>query len=253
MTPKKSKRTLVPEEPPTPAQIESSLALPVTKDEATILKTVVVTNRAPLVLAFAFILLKYTMPEQPTSSRLSLAQAVVSANSRSKAASLGIEKGPSPEEEGWAQGQPSVKVMGRDISVLKRPGYSWNEDDQNNHPQTSLTPLAGEGHPAGDILPLWGLDLEALRKSNGRVVPGSKPGPNSTLPIYRAEAARDYLLKSFSSDEQVSQATPGKRKRKSAEIVLDQEKCLGLLLGAIDLLCQSWPATLSKDNLDRRA
>ena len=79
-------------------------------------------------LAFAVQLLKYTMPEQPLSSRLSLAQAVVSVNSRSKAQSLGIEKGRSAEELGWGQGQPKVKVMGRDISVLKRSGYEWRED-----------------------------------------------------------------------------------------------------------------------------
>ncbi len=87
------------------------------------------TNRAPLVLAFAVQLLKYTMPEQPLSSRLSLAQAVVSVNSRSKAQSLGIEKGASAEQLGWGSGQPKVKVMGREISVLKRSGYEWREDN----------------------------------------------------------------------------------------------------------------------------
>lgn len=72
--------------PVSPAEAEADLALPpaVTDDEARLSRTTLLTNRAPLVLAFAVELLRYTMPEQPPSSRLSLAQAVVSANSRSK-------------------------------------------------------------------------------------------------------------------------------------------------------------------------
>ena len=85
------------------------------------------TNRAPLVLAFAVALLIYTMPEQPLSSRLSLGQAMVSLNSRSKAVSLGLQSGKGADEEGWGQGQPKVKVMGREVSVLKRSGYEWKE------------------------------------------------------------------------------------------------------------------------------
>jgi hypothetical protein len=119
-------------EPQTPAELEASLELPQpSKDEEAIEKCTIYTNRAPLVLAFAVQLLKYTMPEQPLSSRLSLAQAVVSVNSRSKAVSLGIEKGKGAEEEGWGRGQPKVKVMGREISVLKRSGYEWREDTQS--------------------------------------------------------------------------------------------------------------------------
>lgn len=117
-------------EPQSPAELEASLALPQPSvDEEAISKCTVYTNRAPLVLAFAVQLLKYTMPEQPLSGRLSLAQAVVSVNSRSKAQSLGIEKGRGAEEEGWGHGQPKVRVMGREISVLKRGGYEWREDE----------------------------------------------------------------------------------------------------------------------------
>jgi hypothetical protein len=53
---------------------------------------------------------------------------VVSVNSRSKAVSIGIEKGKGAEEEGWGRGQPKVRVMGREISVLKRSGYEWREE-----------------------------------------------------------------------------------------------------------------------------
>ncbi|KAI1374388.1 hypothetical protein F4677DRAFT_447382 [Hypoxylon crocopeplum] len=122
-------------EPVSPQEYEASFTLPVETDENIIADTVLLTNRAPLVLAFAVELLRYTMPEQPPSSRLSLAQAVVSANSRSKAVSIGIEKGPSADEQGWGHGQPRVKVMGREVTVLKRGGYEWKgeEEVEGNH------------------------------------------------------------------------------------------------------------------------
>jgi hypothetical protein len=114
----------------TPKELEDSLTIPVETDEEKILTTrPLQTNRAPLVLAFAVELLRYTMPEQPLSSRLSLAQAVVSANSRSKAVSIGLEKGASADDEGWGEGQPRVRVMGREIAVLKRGGYQWKGDE----------------------------------------------------------------------------------------------------------------------------
>ncbi|KAF8867148.1 hypothetical protein BDZ45DRAFT_710161 [Acephala macrosclerotiorum] len=116
-------------EPQTPAELEASLELPQpSADEEAISKTVIYTNRAPLVLAFAVELLKYTMPEQPPSSRLSLAQAVVSMNSRSKAVSIGLETGKGADEEGWGTGQPKVRILGREITVLKRTGYEWREE-----------------------------------------------------------------------------------------------------------------------------
>lgn len=108
--------------------LETSLCIPDTgATEAELETTVIITNRAPLVLAFAVTLLKYTMPRQPLSSRLSLAQAVAGLNSRRKAVSLGLEKGASAEDEGWGQGQPVVMLMGNSIKVMKRLGYEWEE------------------------------------------------------------------------------------------------------------------------------
>ncbi|CAK7216444.1 hypothetical protein SBRCBS47491_002826 [Sporothrix bragantina] len=124
-------------EPMTAAELERSLELPVfvpviEEDEERLASTVLLTNRAPLVLAFAVELLRYTMPEQPVSSRLSLGQAVVSANSRSKATSLGMDwaRGPSADEAGWGQGQPRVRILGREVAVLKRSGYTWKGDEE---------------------------------------------------------------------------------------------------------------------------
>ncbi|KAK4130975.1 hypothetical protein BT67DRAFT_171407 [Trichocladium antarcticum] len=128
----------------TPQELERSLELPLCMDEACISTTVIETNRAPLVLAFAVEVLRHTMPAQPLSSRLSLGQAVVSANSRSKAASLGLSKGPSADEEGWGEGHPRVKVMGREVAVLKRSGYEWREEEtavgQPGNSTTSASP-----------------------------------------------------------------------------------------------------------------
>ncbi|KAK4190770.1 hypothetical protein QBC35DRAFT_448960 [Podospora australis] len=129
----------------TPQELEASLELPTIMDEEQISQTVLETNRAPLVLAFAVELLRFTMPEQPPSSRLSLGQAVVSANSRSKAVSLGLEKGPSADDEGYGEGQPRVKVMGREIAVLKRSGYEWKGEekvDENSEKATAQTSSA---------------------------------------------------------------------------------------------------------------
>lgn len=121
----------------TPDELEKSLELPLVEDEEVLRSTILITNRAPVVLAFAIELLRFTMPEQPPSSRLSLAQAVVSANSRSKAVSLGLEKPPTEAERmAVPEGQPKVRIMGRDVPVLKRGGYEWSGADQ---PGSSLS------------------------------------------------------------------------------------------------------------------
>ncbi|KAI0104509.1 hypothetical protein F4814DRAFT_452628 [Daldinia grandis] len=133
-------------EPVAPHELEASFTLPIETDEKIIADTVLLTNRAPLVLAFAVELLRYTMPEQPPSSRLSLAQAVVSANSRSKAVSIGIEKGPSADDQGWGHGQPRVKVMGREVAVLKRGGYEWKGDEEVDDQSKSGDPIAGNAN-----------------------------------------------------------------------------------------------------------
>ncbi|XXG95823.1 hypothetical protein Hte_002094 [Hypoxylon texense] len=135
-------------EPVAPREFEASFALPVETDENVIANTTLLTNRAPLVLAFAVELLRFTMPAQPPSSRLSLAQAVVSANSRSKAVSIGIEKGPSADEQGWGHGQPRVKVMGREVTVLKRGGYEWKGDEEGDEHKTEEGTVKAESVPS---------------------------------------------------------------------------------------------------------
>ena len=260
--------------------LEESLALPeLVTDTSQLLHTVVHTNRAPLVLAFALMLLVYTMPEQPLSSRLSLAQAVVSVNSRSKAVSLGLESGKNAEEEGWGVGQPVVKVMGREIRVMKRWGYEWKQhsapaegpDRGSSTQESSVTVMADldvgeeEQKPELDVQnpPLWGIDLEAVKKTNPpsqvRGAPATGIGSLSGLPIYTPQSARSYLLKSFDTPQaDLSGAdlapTPEKKKQASAAAKrAEKEQNLGKLLGALDVVYRSWNNSLDVAELDRRA
>lgn len=257
-SPQKRKKTVTLTKESTPYEIESSLSLPITSSSDEKLRDMlVVTNRAPLVLAFAVIVLKYTMPEQPISSRLSLAQALVSANSRSKAVSLGIESGQSAEQEGWGEGQPMVKVLGREIRVLKRWDYNPHEGQpdtlsplkEGDQDTVSADDFLGKGHidDADKMPPLWGVDLEAARNSQNKAGSEKQSGG---LPIYTAQSARSYLLRSISNVQQ--SAAPSKSK---SNPVLDYEKeeCVACLLSAIDSVCRSWATNLKKDELDRRA
>ncbi|OOQ91797.1 hypothetical protein PEBR_09539 [Penicillium brasilianum] len=257
-SPQKKKKNISITEDSAPFDIESSLRLPtpsIPNNEFG--DMIVVANRAPLVLAFAVCVLKYTMTEQPISSRLSLAQAVVSANSRSKAVSLGIENGQSAEEEGWGEGQPVVKVLGREIRVLKR----WDYNPREGQPTTpsasedpdSNTALADDFLGNGDIddadkmPPLWGVDLEAARSSQSNTNFEKRTGD---LPIYTAQSARSYLLRSISNVQ--TSAAPSKTKSSMAT-VQEKEESVACLLSVIDSVCKSWATTLNKDELDRRA
>jgi hypothetical protein len=239
--------------------MESVLALPVsTASEEELSDIVLITNRAPLVLAFAVCVLKYTMPEQPISSRLSLAQAVVSANSRSKAISLGLESDKSAEQEGWGDGLPSISVLGREIKVLKRWDYNPREGRPSQEPQ-------GAEGTSDDILgqcltddseprpSLWGIDVLALKRAES--YPSETAANTSkSLPIHNPESARSYLLKSFVKSPGKDQGESASLKRKSVtKIETEREVCLSHLLRSIDLVCQSWASTLSTEDLDRHA
>lgn len=215
------------------------------------------------------------MPEQPLSSRLSLAQAVVSVNSRSKAVSIGLEKGNSAEEDGWGQGQPRVRVMGREIRVMKRWGYDWKEEDSQDCHSAAQVLDSQETIKADDSVPaisetnanevvktedqppaLWGLDLEALRSSNE----GQGGGPHGThkkdvarLPIYTAESARSYLLKSFTSATVLPGINDQQKKKSISTLKAENEHNLALLLATLEKLYVSWAHVLSQQELDRRS
>ncbi|KAF1842110.1 uncharacterized protein K460DRAFT_409533 [Cucurbitaria berberidis CBS 394.84] len=256
-SPKKAKPMPMYGQPLNPTEFEASLALPEADcDEEKLKSAVIYTNRAPLVLAFACTLLKYTMPEQPISSRLSLAQAVTSMNSKNKAIHVGLDTGQAAEDEGWGEGQPIMRIMTRDVRVMKRWGYEWEEESTQGtltastqetlkSSQETLVEEAKAKDPA-----LWGVDLEALKKANQPGAGGSYKGATSQLPIYTAQSARAYLMKAFETPK-VEGTAPAKRT--NTGIVAEKERNLSLLLGALELLYQSWADVLSSETLNNRA
>jgi len=256
-----------------PTDLESSLALPSSSaDEDELANTVVITNRAPLVLAFTVILLKHTMPEQPLSSRLSLAQGYVSTTSRARAVSLGIQELSKDEEESerkLGEGQPTVTIMGKELKGLRRWGYEWKQPKVAEDLSTQSTlqgnseakldgkltqdeggaSLSSESVEADP--PLWALDLEALRKSNRAdfAVANTQAGNHSNLPIYTPQSARAYLMKSFDSP---TSSEASVRKQTATAKAADKERNLGRVLCALDKLYDSWAATIGPEELDKR-
>ncbi|KAI4718648.1 hypothetical protein E4T48_05148 [Aureobasidium sp. EXF-10727] len=258
-TPASSKRSKIdPANIQSPADVEAALVLP-TSDltEEDLGNIVLTTNRAPLLLAFAATLVKHTMPEQPPSSCLSLAQAVTSLNAQAKAANIGLANTASAEKEGWGQGQSLVKVMTRDVRVLKRWGYEWKavskntKDIKTEEPDQELLsvdhsePSSSEDSPA-----LLALDLEQLKRLDGPPII-SASASTAGLPVYHADAARNYISKAFDSVYDDKPET--KKKRPTAEIAAEREANLGHLVKALDLLFQSWSIVLDSDDLDKRA
>jgi hypothetical protein len=240
------------------AELEASLALPEAERDEEILKSAVIyTNRAPVVLAFAVTLLKYTMPEQPISSRLSLAQAVTSMNSKNKAIHVGLDSGRAAEDEGWGEGQPLIRIMTRDVRVMKRWGYDWEEPAT----QTTLakstqetlvsSPATLVDEPSVKEPALWGIDLEALKRASASNVNAASRSSSSQLPIFTAQSARSYLMKAFDTPKDTKVATT--KKQTAASVSAEKERNLGLVLGALELLYESWAQVLSKEDLDKRA
>jgi hypothetical protein len=99
----------------------------------------------------------------------------------------------------------------------------------------------------------WGIDLEALRKSNGPLIAGAS-GDREAVgpPIHTPQSARQYLLKSMKIvTEDTSQS--GSKKKSAAEIMADKEEAAAVVLRAIEIVCESWASTLTSEELDRRA
>jgi hypothetical protein len=102
----------------------------------------------------------------------------------------------------------------------------------------------------------WGLDLEALRKSNGPLVAGKSATAYARLPIHTPEAARNYLLKAFTAiegEDADHEAEVKRKKPTSAQLTAKKEEAAARLLKAVDRLFESWASKLDKADLDRRA
>ena len=236
------------------ADDEQLLALPETeKTEEELRDITIETNRAPLFLAFTASVLAFTHPEQPISSRLSIAQAVVSAGAQSKAKSIGLSSGPTAEEDGWAMGQPKIRVMGRQVAVMRRQTLPPVQDD-DDHTTVKAEQNVQAAHDA-----FWGLDLEALKKSNGPLIAGKNGRGQTGPPIHTAQGARNYLLRSMNiaSETQpnalLEQKSPKAKKPTASDTAKKKEEAAATVLKAISIVCESWKDTLTPDELDRRA
>ncbi|KAG8626893.1 hypothetical protein KVT40_005838 [Elsinoe batatas] len=242
------------------SEVERELELAVSNLPAEDLEDMVfITNRAPLVLAFAATVVKFTMPEQPPSSQLSLAQAVVSLGSQSKAKAIGLQKIPTAEDEGWSQGQPTVKVMNREISVLKRWGYEWRQSPPTG--EDSVTPSHEDTKVKPDdqrseLPALWAIDLEQLKHLNGPLTfPSGSTADTAGLPVYSPQAAKGYILRSFDAIAKSGgdpEQKPGKKKP-AAVAAAERAANVACVLKALNLLFESWASTLSSEELDKRS
>jgi hypothetical protein len=193
--------------PKSKALVEISLPEAI-KDREKLSSVTLVTNRAPLVLAFALVALSFSPhPIQPLSSRLSLAQAVVSLNSRTKAQAIGLEAGKTAEEEGWGEGFGTLRILGREVRTLSRP-------------DVAVTDPSGVSGFA-----LWGVDLDAVRKRGFSLVADGQVQSNA--PIHTPHAAKNYLLKAFDRVGGVGTAK-------------EREENAATLMGALELIMETW-------------
>lgn len=185
--------------------------------------------------------------------------------------------------------------MGREVKVMRRHGYdptegstsapgsktevTWDtqstlkqEDGDTSSQSLDHAVVKEEGagvrknggeeeeEEGGGEPPLWGLDLEALKKTNGPLLPGAQRNDGHGLPIYRAEHARAYLLKSFApapspTEHKGNKEEEGKpaKKMTASLLVKEKEENLARLLKALDLLYSSWAKCMKTEELDRKA
>lgn len=152
--------------------------------------------------------------------------------------------------------------MGREVRVMKRWGYDWKGEvkEEKEKEKTELEGVKVEDSQetvkqesqVEDEPALWGLDLELLRSSNSPLVSGAQSANSAGLPVYKAESARAYLVKSFTSaPSEVDDKSP--KKKSAAALKAEKERNLALLLQALDSLYKSWAHVLGRDELDRRA
>ncbi|KPI43754.1 uncharacterized protein AB675_6590 [Cyphellophora attinorum] len=224
---------------PNGQESEALLSLPTTsKTEEELCELCIETNRAPLFLAFTIVMLGFLQPDQPLSSRLSIAQAVVSAGAQSKAKYLGLTTSPTAEEDVW--------LRGRDVAVMRRHTTS-SASEVPSEPGAQQTSTAS--HQA-----FWGIDLEALRKSNGPLIAGASGGREAIgPPIHTPQSARQYLLKSMKIVTQETSQS-GSKKKSAAEIMADKEEAAAVVLRAIEInsIAEHSPGIPSSDPTSRK-
>ena len=100
---------------------------------------------------------------------------------------------------------------------------------------------------------VWGLDLEGEKKAAAGPAGAAGKGVGGGMRVHRPEGARGYLLRGFGRVvvEGVGKSPPKRRTVKAEEA--EREENLGLVLGALRMVFESWADTLDTAELDRRA
>ncbi|KAF3903124.1 hypothetical protein ABW21_db0205551 [Orbilia brochopaga] len=239
-----------------PQSWESGLTLPPPSDDIPLISSTTITvNRAPLLLAFAVVSLSYTHPWMPASSRFSLAQGLLDATAASKAKYLGINRD-SQNSQDVEEGYKRIKVLGKDIPVLRRwdvsmsdPETSVQDDDAKSQktasmnpsssiapdstaPTTAATAPSSSTAPAAATVPATATATEepiywALSPSLLSQPPAASKLNPSALPIHLPHASHSYLTRAFPDS-------------------------LPLLLGALHAVYRSWEGALTATEMDSR-
>jgi hypothetical protein len=117
-----------------------------------------------------------------------------------------LEKGKGAHEEGWGQGQPKVKVMGREVSVLKRSGYEWREAPEEKKEQ------AEEESTQGAIAAQSSADSSTAEGPGGWTVSASVTSKKSifvarSITVTSPSQARSELQKLMASNAELRDAS----------------------------------------------
>ncbi|KAF3204099.1 hypothetical protein TWF192_006773 [Orbilia oligospora] len=265
-----------------PQSWETGLDLPPPiRDENLISITTIITNRAPLLLAFTIVSLTYTHPWLPASSRFSLAQGLLDLTASSKAKSIGITRPDDAKNDTVEEGYKKLKVLSKEIPILRRWDTPSTSTTTSFQTETSLQ-KQGVSHkpdkPPSDDVKSTSIDLGPSASAAGDVSPShpssSSPSP-SVLPVSRtagtaagsstsARYPNEPIYWSLSPSLLSQPPTASKLNPSALPIHLphaahsyltrsfSQDK-LPLLLGALHLLYESWVNALDAVDLDRKS
>ncbi|KAK9446544.1 uncharacterized protein V1518DRAFT_144170 [Limtongia smithiae] len=150
---------------------DAALELPCTLDEEEIISTPPITlNRAPVMILFAYAVIKHLYPEYGAGSHLSLASATAAAASRNKARSIGVTGVGENKINDHPAGYRTLQTLGTvEVSVIRRGDRE-------------------EGY--------WGLDVDAMERQANREAAGGALASLQTKWIHPAQV-HDYLVRAF--------------------------------------------------------
>ena len=166
---------------------------------------------------------------------------MVSAGAKAKAAAIGLSRG---GQQGGLEGQARAKVMGRQVGVMRRWGYTWalppssdtnsvsasgavkNEGPNNESAHSASIKLEDQSRPDREETEpaLWALDPDLLAKLNGAPTFASVDhtgGIATDLPVFAPQSARAYILRSFESSNLAN--APGNKEAGAIPSIKDED------------------------------